>query len=1789
MIDVATRLARRIRRAFILFLACLNLGSLGIVESEAADTTGLVEQWGSGPIDYRGNPQPLRAVPFGIYDLVSAIAGDYQTLALRRDGTISAWESLLFQVGLRDVVQVGSSSRLNFTLHQDASLRIWTLTNTVLLRLDGIAAAALSERSAVVLTKDAEVVTWNSEAVTGSQLHKLEGLSNVVAVASGESFHAALTREGIVYTFWPGGEALNPWIEGASTLAAGSGRLAAALTNGVVVYREVYGGTTYTNDMRNGGRRVVQLAVSRSALLSLLDDGTVVGYPSPPEGLRGVSFISVSPSGRALAVRQVPADPPSIEEQPSRRLGRLGGLAEFEPLVRGVEPISYQWFKGTHALSAATAPLLRIPSLGADDAGDYWLTACNPFGCTTSQVMRLEIAGSTELPVIEVHSAAPGGVGSLREALADLNATRGGMVVLTNLNGEIPLTRAFRPIAFNTSILGAGCDLLSIRASNVANVLSVAPQVQVQLSGLRFYGCGTTNPAFGGAISNAGILRVSSCCFESNRVGGAGGAIFSIGQLSLEQCSFVRNESRETSAYYPFPGGGALCVVSGTVSVVQCQFSTNSVLGAPGSSSVSGLGNYWQLGGGGDAVGGAVLLADVEGQIDRSSFVGNYTIGGIYDGAARGGALASIRSRVRIHETRVEGNWVLGLQGGQSGEAPSGHSGGSATGGGAFAQNSELTVVQSTFSHNHLLSGNGGIGPNYGAGAGTAEGGAWYLMGGNSVFLNCTLSSNRTDAGYGHYRYLSSDVCLVGGSSSGAGLSLSNATSYLAHCTIVGNSAIGGNVPAQGGTEFGCGPGTGYGGGIAADRGLAQLANSIVSGNRGGDYFGPVTSLGGNLFGLTNGMVGLSERDLWSLDPLLGPLEYNGGSTPTHALLSGSPAIGAGLPKLSLPEDQRGNSRSDSGYPDIGAYESPADAPTSAPRIQMLTFDPVVEAGTDFSLRVLATGTPPLRYQWVKDGVDVLSATSPWMTTKQATSRQTGDYRVRITGPGGAALSDRIHVTVTMPDLLARWSRLPFPLLDHKSGSYRYLSPLAITYGMGVFAIASVSPASIWTSPDGLEWTERLRSDGPSSRFADIDYHEGRFIAAGTAGIATSTNGVDWVFATRAFTNTSASIAIGSQGVLIAAANYPTARDLWVSQDLVRWTVSPSPPDATAAGFVNGVYLVGGAYGYYMSSNLVDWTRVDLPPLGFLGYTRMFLPVDGGVVQVLVNTPPGLTQIIRSSNGIQWELAGQPHEEFDTLGYGHGTYVLSSHHYETAISRYASNRVATSVDGSTWTPRLVEPGPSGYTDMAYGRGVFVGIGSYKGDILRSLNQERPELTLRTIGSGSIQVSPERESLSYGGAATLTAVPGRWHRFERWEDHFSDNPRLENLGTVNDYTAIFVPTVPLETLTFGDASRTAPVGTPAILVNGRLVTTDSVTNLGPIQIGLRTSLPNGVLAWSIDGSLPAFPHLAPPRDFSLHRSCRLRVIAFPEGGGAGLEADPIDLVMQTGFGISVTTPGGGDIRREPIKDRYLLNEEVVVTAAPKPGWSFLGWVGELAGNDSVSRVRVDRTLEATAIFGAPLALAGTEGGTVRWYPPLEVMPFGTRVRLTALPAAGKAFSGWAGVIGGTNASATLEFTDAAPSITAQFVTLKPGQVTLSALAEGMGSVEVIPAANSYVRNARVTVHAMAEEGQEFIGWQGDVAGSNPSLELTLSRSQTITAWFSRKARLSAERVAEDSAANEIRFGLSGEAGRIYQIETTQDMVSREWVPFQSITNRLGISRWKKPVDTNAVLRAFRASP
>jgi hypothetical protein len=107
------------------------------------------------------------------------------------------------------------------------------------------------------------------------------------------------------------------------------------------------------------------------------------------------------------------------------------------------------------------------------------------------------------------------------------------------------------------------------------------------------------------------------------------------------------------------------------------------------------------------------------------------------------------------------------------------------------------------------------------------------------------------------------------------------------------------------------------GGGGIINYGTLSLSNNIIANSpSGGDCANFSASLVDNGHNLVedNG-CSISGGS----DPLLGPLQDNGGPTFTHALMLGSPAINAG--DTSLTTDQRAVARPANGSDDIGAFE----------------------------------------------------------------------------------------------------------------------------------------------------------------------------------------------------------------------------------------------------------------------------------------------------------------------------------------------------------------------------------------------------------------------------------------------------------------------------------------------------------------------------------------------------------------------------------------------------------------------------------------------------------------------------------------------------------------------------------------------------------------------------------------------------------------------------------------------------------------------------------------------------
>jgi hypothetical protein len=545
------------------------------------------------------------------------------------------------------------------------------------------------------------------------------------------------------------------------------------------------------------------------------------------------------------------------------------------------------------------------------------------------------------------------GSGSLRDAVLQFNADTGtaddiiqleaGTYALTipniggrhetaGLTGDLNLTQT----SHRWIIQGAGPSTI-IDASQLQDRVFqiVNPGTQVVFQDLVIQGglaqddgadgaqAGTTDSLGGGILNNGGNLTLDDVVVQNNLVRGG-----DVVTLSTPGHNGI---------------GGGIYSTGGALSITGATLANNQASGGRGGDH----NGFQQAGNGGSGVGGGLYAGGGSLDISDSMVASNRATGG------RGG-----NGSFSFSGTRNGGN------------------GGAGHGGGLYVDGGSLTVASSTIASNQGTGGSGG-GYGYGgdgAGAGIFNDGTLTVTG-STLSGNSALGVDVVGQGGGIYNYplrtlTVSNSTLSANSSSwdGGGIENDSGTVTVSDSTLSGNSAAGG-----GGGIFSrisltltnvtltVNRANVAGGGLDVASSSVLLHNTLIAGNFRGigtthdDVYGPLAPSGDyNLIGAGSGMTGLSDgvngnqvgSTSANIDPLLGPLDDNGGPTLTHALLSSSPAIDAGNNAYATDWDQRGPGfrRVVNGTIDIGAFEVQAHAhgrPTGQPLPDPVAVEPL--------------------------------------------------------------------------------------------------------------------------------------------------------------------------------------------------------------------------------------------------------------------------------------------------------------------------------------------------------------------------------------------------------------------------------------------------------------------------------------------------------------------------------------------------------------------------------------------------------------------------------------------------------------------------------------------------------------------------------------------------------------------------------------------------------------------------------------------------------------------------------
>ena len=276
-----------------------------------------------------------------------------------------------------------------------------------------------------------------------------------------------------------------------------------------------------------------------------------------------------------------------------------------------------------------------------------------------------------------------------------------------------------------------------------------------------------------------------------------------------------------------------------------------------------------------------------------------------------------------------------------------------------------------------------------GSGAGIYNTGALVVQ--NSTFSGNSVTSNNSGGGIRNEGTLTVENSTFSGNSAfwGGGLINNNgAILTVQNSTFSGNAMTG--LP-------------GFGGGIHNDSTM-RLSNTIIANTQGGnDCSGDPVTNDHNLIEDNTCIPALNG------DPRLGPLQDNGGSTWTHALLPGSPALDEGSNASCLSADQRGVSRPQpiAGVCDIGAFESRGFTLTvgyAGSGSGTIAFNPIGPVYAETAV-VTLTSTPLISSAFIGWSGDVQTTINPITLTMDAPKTVTATFAIKtyvITPTAGA-------------------------------------------------------------------------------------------------------------------------------------------------------------------------------------------------------------------------------------------------------------------------------------------------------------------------------------------------------------------------------------------------------------------------------------------------------------------------------------------------------------------------------------------------------------------------------------------------------------------------------------------------------------------------------------------------------------------------------------------------------------------------------------------------------------------
>ncbi|MCJ8164146.1 InlB B-repeat-containing protein [Pontibacter sp. E15-1] len=262
------------------------------------------------------------------------------------------------------------------------------------------------------------------------------------------------------------------------------------------------------------------------------------------------------------------------------------------------------------------------------------------------------------------------------------------------------------------------------------------------------------------------------------------------------------------------------------------------------------------------------------------------------------------------------------------------------------------------------------------------------------------------------------------------------------------------------------------------------------------------------------------------------------------------------------------------------------------------------------------------------------------------------------------------------------------------------------------------------------------------------------------------------------------------------------------------------------------------------------------------------------------------------------------------------------------------------------------------------------------------------LAVSAGAGGTVSLSPQKSTYTYGETVTLTATPEQGFGFSGWTGDTATvtNPLVLRVTSNMSLSAGF--TAGQYTVT-----ATATTGGSVSLVPEKTSYTfgDTITLTATPEQGYTFG------GWSGDTVSTENP-------LTLYVSGDVNL-------SAGFEA-----TAPANVALTLTTSGNGSVARSPELSSYPAGSQVTLTATPAQGYAFSGWSGDTTATANPLTLTMDADKALTATFTpAQYTVSATAGigGAVSLVPEKTGYAEGDTITLTAIPEQGYSFNGWTG--------------------------------------------------------------------------------------------------------------------------------------------------------------------------------